>query len=106
MQKMKKANSDNSLGCGLVVTENVGNFLLHCVLYTNIRDKYIPKFCTINKKISKETQTEPERPEIVVPHRNTTSGTTKTQVTEKESVASQTQESFTKHMDIGHWTLQ
>ena len=54
MQKMKKANSDNSLGCGLVVMENVGNFLLHCVLYTNIRDKYIPKFCTINKKISKE----------------------------------------------------
>ena len=34
----------------------------------------------------------------MVPHRNTTSGTTKTQVTEKESVASQTQESFTKHM--------
>ena len=52
-----------------------------------------------NKRISKETQTEPERPEVVVSYRNTTSGTTKKQVTEKESVASQTQESFTKHMD-------
>ena len=53
MQKMKKANSDNYFGCGLAVTENVGHFLLHYVLYTNICDKYIPKFCTINIKISK-----------------------------------------------------
>ena len=49
---MKKANTDNCLGCGLGVTENLGHFLLHCVLYTNIREEYLPKFYEINRNIS------------------------------------------------------
>ena len=60
LHKMKKAQTDTCLGCELGVTENLGHFLLHCVLYKNIREEYLPKFIEINKNISLTFENENE----------------------------------------------
>ena len=50
MYKMKKVKSP-ACACGTGTTENLPHFLFHCVLYSSIREQYLPEYFTMNKNI-------------------------------------------------------
>ena len=51
MCKMKKIKSP-TCACDLNVSENIPHFLLHCVLYQNIREQYLPKYLQMNNNLT------------------------------------------------------
>ena len=51
MFKMKKIKS-SMCACNKEINENVSHFILHCTLYDNIRQQYLPKLLLNNTKIS------------------------------------------------------
>ena len=50
LYKMRKVKSPNC-ACENTVSENLSHFLLHCHLYDNIRQQYIPKYIQMNSQV-------------------------------------------------------
>ena len=50
--KMRKAKSQNCLGCGNIESESLTHILLHCTNYKEIREAFIPQYLNENNFLS------------------------------------------------------